>query len=458
MKVVRAGRRLYHAWRSWRHAWLSVLALVLALSLLVRAWDISIPCSEPCRTPESHTLIFDEAYYVNAARIIAGITPGGGQTYAMAPLHSDPNAEHPQLAKLIIAAGIELFGDNPWGWRAGSLLFGMLSLLGVFWLVRAAGGSRWLAVGATAVMGADNLALVHGRIATLDVYALAMMLLVGVAYLRRRRWVAGVLLGIAACMKLVGLYLLVAFLILELLRLWQSRTWSWRSPHTRAALWRLLITGATGCVVLILGIWIMDLTVGAYDPGSMHFYRGNPFAHISHMISFASSLHSTAYSTGADSSPLQWLFDQKPIDYAREVANGVANGTVVTQRVLVFFRGEMNPFIIFMAIPALFAAAATVWRRRQALPSAPPSELAPADDVPLVGLAWFLGAYLPFVVENDIFHRITYIFYMLIALPGLYLASSSFFARYRKAALVGWGVALTLGLLHLYPIRTLSGR
>ena len=438
-----------------------MLALILALAFLVRAWDISIPCSQPCSTPSSHTLIFDEAYYVNAARIIDGITPGGGQTYAMAPLHSDPNAEHPQLAKLIIAAGIKWFGDDPWGWRAGSLLFGMLSLLGVFWLVRAAGGSRWLAVGATAVMAADNLALVHGRIATLDVYVLAMMLLTGVAYLRRRRWLAGVLLGTAACMKLVGLYMLAAFLILELLRLWQSRTWSWRSPVTRAAFWRLLITGAVACVVLILGVWIMDLTVGAYDPGSMHFYRGNPFAHISHMISFASSLHSTPYSTGADSSPIQWLFDQKPIDYAREVANGVANGTVVTQRVLVFFRGEMNPFIILMAIPALFVAGATVWQRRKAGAATAAVALAPsparADEVSLVGLAWFLGTYLPFVVENDIFHRITYLFYMLIALPGLYLATSSFFARYRKAAMIGWGVALALGLLHLYPIRTLSG-
>jgi 4-amino-4-deoxy-L-arabinose transferase-like glycosyltransferase len=455
VKVVLAGRRLYEAWRSRSDAWLVVLGLILVIAFVGRMWDISVPCTKPCSSPDSHTLIFDEAYYVNAARIIDGITPGPNQTYRTAPLHSDPNAEHPQLAKLIIAGGIKLFGDNPWGWRTGSLLFGMIALLGVFWLVRAAGGSRWLAVGATAVMAADNLALVHGRIATLDVYVLAMMLLAGAAYLKRRRWLAGLLLGIGACMKLVGLFLLVTFVLIELFRLWESRTWSWRSPVVRGSALRLVITGVTTCVVLLLGVWIMDVLVSAYDPNTGHYYRGNPFAHIRHMISFASSLHSTPGSTGADSSPLQWLFDQKPIDYAREAANGVANGTNVTERVIIFFRGEVNPFIIFMALPFLFVAAGTIWQRRRALAAADHESV--EDEVPLVGLAWFLGTYVPFVVQSDIFHRITYLFYILIALPGLYLSGSSFFARYRRAAVIGWAVALILGYLHQYPIRTLSG-
>jgi dolichyl-phosphate-mannose--protein O-mannosyl transferase len=306
-------------------------------------------------------------------------------------------------------------------------------------------------------MAADNLALVHGRIATLDVYVLAMMLIAGVAYLRQRRWLAGLLLGIGACMKLVALFLLASFVILELLRLWQARNLHWRSPVARGALLRLIITGVTSVAVLILGVWIMDMTVGAYDPGSMHFYRGNPFSHISHMISFASSLHSTPGSTGADSSPIQWLFDQKPIDYARAAVNGVAGGNVVTERVIVFFRGEVNPFIIFMAIPAIFVGVASVWQRRRQAGQLDIAQTLPADDAPLVGVAWFLGAYLPFVAQNDVAHRITYLFYILIAMPGLYLLTAVFFGRYRRAAMIGWGVALVFGFVHLYPIRTLSG-
>src|SRR5438270_10252385 len=109
-----AGRALGHP-----RAPLVALAMILLLSLPFRGFHLGSPCGSPCRTRTDHTLIFDEAYYVNAARVIAGVKPPGGVPYANAPLHKDPNAEHPQLAKLIIAGTIKLFGDNPWGWPVG---------------------------------------------------------------------------------------------------------------------------------------------------------------------------------------------------------------------------------------------------------------------------------------------------------------------------------------------------
>ena len=105
----------------------------------------------------------------------------------------------------MIAGGIKLFGDNPWGWRIGSVLFGMVALIALYWLVRGAGGSQWLAIGTTAVMATDNLALIHSRIATLDIYVLAAVLVAAALYVRDKHLLAGVLLGIAGCMKLIGL-------------------------------------------------------------------------------------------------------------------------------------------------------------------------------------------------------------------------------------------------------------
>ena len=125
-----AGRALGHP-----RAPLVALAMILLLSLPFRGFHLGSPCGSPCRTRTDHTLIFDEAYYVNAARVIAGVKPPEGVPYANAPLHKDPNAEHPQLAKLLIAGSIELFGDGPLAWRLGSLLFGTLAILGTF-LVR----------------------------------------------------------------------------------------------------------------------------------------------------------------------------------------------------------------------------------------------------------------------------------------------------------------------------------
>ena len=153
-----------------------LLCVVSVLSLGARFAWLGDPCQAPCRTAVDHVLVFDESYYVNAARVIAGVAPPPAANYASSPLGDDPNAEHPQLVKLLIAGSIEAFGDGPFAWRLVSIVFGSLAILGMFALVRAAGGGAWLAVGAAALMAADNLLLVHGRIGTLDVPVVAMMI------------------------------------------------------------------------------------------------------------------------------------------------------------------------------------------------------------------------------------------------------------------------------------------
>ena len=108
-----------------RPLWLWLLGALLVVSTVARLAWIAEPCRAPCRSPDDHILVFDEAYYVNAARVIAGIRPPTGAPYANAPLGTDPNSEHPQLAKLLMAGGIELFGDGPLAWRLPSVVFGL---------------------------------------------------------------------------------------------------------------------------------------------------------------------------------------------------------------------------------------------------------------------------------------------------------------------------------------------
>ena len=50
-----------------------LLGLLLALSLGARLAWLGEPCRSPCRSSSDHILIFDETYYVNAARVIAGV-------------------------------------------------------------------------------------------------------------------------------------------------------------------------------------------------------------------------------------------------------------------------------------------------------------------------------------------------------------------------------------------------
>ena len=256
-----------------------------------------------------------------------------GQTYRGSPKGDDPNAEHPQLAKLIIAGTIELFGDNPVGWRIGSVLFGMIALIALYALVRAAGGSGWLAAGTTAVMSLDNLLLVHSRIGTLDIYAVAMMLVAATLYLRGWPLLAGVALGVGGCMKEVAMYLLLVMVLFEAMRMAHAR---WGSRHggdsTADPLGRpggqamrglALFLGAS--VLSFLGLlWLLDVLVPASDPGTHTVYGGSPFTHLAHIYNFALLLKPKL--GDISSTPWQWLLDQKPINYARVAVNTLSNG------------------------------------------------------------------------------------------------------------------------------------
>jgi 4-amino-4-deoxy-L-arabinose transferase-like glycosyltransferase len=425
---------------------LIALALILLYSLGARVFYLGEPCSSPCRTGASHTLIFDEAYYVNAARVIDGIHPPAGAPYADAPLHEDPNAEHPQLAKLIIAAGIELLGDDPWGWRIGSVIFGLVAILALYALVRAARGSPWLAVGASGVMALDNLMLIHSRIATLDVYFVAMALVAAVFYVRGWALASGIALGVASCMKLEALAVVPAFVLYEAFRTgwaWHGDRGVWRTARDHAP--ALVITVAVSLVTLLLGVWVMDVLVPAYDPGTHITYAGSPFTHIAHMLSYAAQLKAIPNATGISSTPWQWLVDQVPINYARVAVNSLADGKTVASRAVFAAKGEINPFVIFLAIPALFAAVAAAWRRR--------------DRVAALGAAWCLGTFVPFVIQATVFDRISYLYYMLLVMPGVYLVTAWLFSpsRVPRAATLGWVIALIYGFVYLYPVRSLSG-
>ena len=44
------------------------------------------PADSPAASANDHLLVFDEDYYVNAARVIAGVRPPHDSPYAQAPL------------------------------------------------------------------------------------------------------------------------------------------------------------------------------------------------------------------------------------------------------------------------------------------------------------------------------------------------------------------------------------
>ncbi len=413
---------------------LALLALVSVVSLGARAAWLGRPCRGSCRTPPAHRLIFDETYYVNAARVIAGVAVPPGQPYAGTPAGDDPNSEHPQLAKLIIAGSIDLLGDGPLAWRLGSLGFGSLALLGMFALVRAAGGGPGLALGAATLMALDNLLLVHGRIGTLDIYAVTFMLGSAALYLRGRPLAAGLLLGLGATAKLVAPYALFVFVLLEAAGRLPAGS---ARPGRRPALARLA-TCATATAATFLGLLaLFDRLVPPYDPGAGKLVAGGVFGHVGHLLGYAAAQTSPHGPTGIASYPWEWLFDYKPIVYLNVDAGHA--GLVSTTH----FLGLINPVILVLALPALVLAV------RRARPGAP--------EIDRLGVAWCLGTLVPFELLSLIWQRTTYLYYMVIVMPGVYLIVARLLAHPRlpRWAVAVWIVLALAAAVLAYPFTPL---
>jgi dolichyl-phosphate-mannose-protein mannosyltransferase len=419
-----------------------LLGAVLVISFAARLAWIAEPCHAPCRTPTDHVLIFDEDYYVNAARVIDRITPPAGAPYANSPLATDPNSEHPPLAKLIIAAGIELFGDGPFAWRFPSVLLGTVAILGMFALVRAAGGGRWTALGAAALMAADNLLLVHGRIGTLDIYAVAAMVWAGALYVRGRPILAGIVIGVGACAKEVTPYLLFALVVLEVLR------WVLRREGVRAAVVRLV-----ACVLAAAGSFLALLTllyqiVPPYDPQTGKLVSGIPFGEVGRILTYAARQTSPHGPKGIASYPWDWLVDIKPITYLR-INPGHPTAALNQIEPAVHFLGMISPPILLLAIPALLFAGVGVFSSGR--------RFRPLDEVGMVGLAWFLGTYLPFVLLSVLESRTSYLYYMAIVMPGIYMAVADLIGRIGAGRIVciAWMGAVLAAVIVMYPFTPL---
>lgn len=420
---------------------LLLLAVIVLASLGARAAWLGDPCHAPCRTAADHTLVFDEVYYVNAARRIAGVSVPGAAHYAAAPAGEDPNSEHPQLVKLVIAGAIELFGDGPLAWRLGSLMAGTLALLGLYALARAAGGSERLALVATALMAADNLLLVHGRIATLDIYAVAAMVWGVAAYLRGRPLLAGVVLGVGACCKLVTPYALIALLLYETAGAWRTPR---RADALRAAGARLAASAAVAALTFVAVLAVLDRLAPPYDPNAHRLVGGGVLGHIGHILAFAGRQVSASGPTGIASYPWAWWLDLKPIVYLNIDAARPAPG-LMDIHPDVHFLGVVSPPILALALPALALAVWRSLRRRRWEP------------IDALSVAWCAGVWLPFALASLLLNRTSYLYYMVAVMPGVYLAVARLVTSLRAPpwAPAAWAAAVAVALVLMYPLTPL---
>jgi hypothetical protein len=70
-----------------------------------------------------------------------------------------------------------------------------------------------------------------------------------------------------------------------------------------------------------------------------------------------------------------------------------------------------------------------------------------------VSVAWFCGTWLPFVALTLFWQRTSYLYYMVIVMPGIYLALARCFSRpwMPRWALGGWLALVLAAVVLTYP-------
>ena len=145
-----------------------MLWILLAVSFFLRVFRLGVPAA----------YVFDEVYHVPAVRAISQGNIDAYNPYAKAP---EPNTAydwlHPPLAKLIQAASVRLFGDNSFGWRFPSAVFGTISIAALYFLALTLFKNRKIAFMAAGFFAFDNLQLTMSRITMNDIFVTTWIIL-----------------------------------------------------------------------------------------------------------------------------------------------------------------------------------------------------------------------------------------------------------------------------------------
>lgn len=180
---------------------------VVAAALFMRLFRLSTP----------NTLIFDEIYYVDGARDLLKF---GVEVSANKPEF----IVHPPVGKWMIALGIQIFGDNPFGWRVVVAFLGTLSILLIAKIASRLFGALGYGLIAALLALFDGLNLVMSRTALLDI-TLTTFLLIATWFLIERRFLfAGIFFGLALGTKWNAIFYIIIFALFFIVKELKERS------------------------------------------------------------------------------------------------------------------------------------------------------------------------------------------------------------------------------------------
>jgi len=234
-----------------------ILIGILSFAFFTRVWRLEYPT----------TYVFDEVYHAVTAKLIAQNDPRAYEWWNPAP---EPDTAvdwlHPPFAKLTQAAGMKIFGENAFGWRISSALFGVGVIVLTYLLAETAFKNKKISLLAAFLASLDGLLLVQSRIAMNDIHVAFFILLSLWLYLGfkskqgtlqihwRQLALVGVSCGLALASKWSGFFVLVVIGVSEVIEFWAVKKWSEILPWLGK---RFLFLGILPICVYVLSYWQM---------------------------------------------------------------------------------------------------------------------------------------------------------------------------------------------------------
>jgi dolichyl-phosphate-mannose-protein mannosyltransferase len=211
-----------------------LLALMIAGGVALRIQNVGYPLH----------YCFDESQFAGAAHQFLIGVPATAECC------------HPPLAKLLIGAGMLIYGDNPMGWRFSVLCFGLQSIVLAFLIGQSLFEDRragWLAA---AFMAADGFFLSYSRLAFSEGFLTCLALWSMLAAVTARGWggvlASAVLAGLSGSVKWSGMQVVLP----ACFAVWALR---------RAPRWSILAFAAVP--VVHLGVWMLGLGLSGQPNG-----------------------------------------------------------------------------------------------------------------------------------------------------------------------------------------------
>jgi dolichyl-phosphate-mannose-protein mannosyltransferase len=337
-------------------------------------------------------LVFDEVYYVDGARDLL--------TYGVEVNGSDPEfIVHPPVGKWLIASGIKLFGDNEFGWRFASAVFGTLLILIFARLVHVIFYSPLLTALGASLMALDGLLLVHSRTALLDLF-LTFFTLVGVLLWHRNRHIwAGVAFGLAIGCKWSAIYFVAIIGLVAVYRILIEHDVK-KSIKPIAA--KFAQYG-------LLPVFVYALTWTGWfisDRGWSRQWSNNPVASWIHYHSEMFTFHTGLTTTHPyQANPWSWLIMGRPTSFFYDAPKGCSSDNCA-QEVL-----ALGTPILWWVGTIAIAVVVGYWIR-----SLINHRVDVAANLVVLGLA---AGYLPWFAMQQ---RTVFSFYAIIITPFLVLA------------------------------------